>query len=77
MEKEQLDELMAQLDGVSEMIARIREMVPADAAVEEAESIDEATADEEVAGDTDASLAPADDKQVKKAAAVAMLKRSL
>lgn len=77
MDKEQLDGLMAALDEMAGMIAKIRETIPGDAAEEQAQELDEATQEEEVAGETEESLAPADDKQLKKAAAVAMLKRSL
>lgn len=77
MDKAQLDQLMAALDEMAGMISKIREAVPGDAAAEQAEAIDGATQEEEVAGETDESLAPADDKQLKKNAAVAMLKRSL
>ncbi len=77
MDKAQLDQLMAALDEMAGMISKIREAVPGDAAAEQSAAIDGATEEEEVAGETEEALAPADDKQLKKNAAVAMLKRSL
>lgn len=77
MDKLQLDQLMAALDEMAGMISKIREAVPGDAAEEQSSQIDDATEEEEVAGETEEPLAPADDKQLKKNAAVAMLKRSL
>lgn len=77
MDKEQLDQLMMALDEMAGMIAKIRESVPVDAAVEQTDEIDAATEGEQVVAEDDAPLVPADDKQMKKAAAVAMLKKSL
>ena len=77
MDKDQLDQLMSALDEMAGMIAKIRETIPGDAAAEQAEAIDESTEEEEVSAETEEPLAPADDKQVKKNAAVAMLKKSL
>lgn len=77
MDKLQLDQLMSALDEMAGMISKIREAIPGDAAAEESQSIEEATEEEEVSGETEEPLAPADDKQLKKNAAVAMLKRSL
>lgn len=77
MDKDQLDQLMAALDEMAGMISKIREAVPGDAAAEQSQAIDESTQEEEVSTETEEPLAPADDKQLKKNAAVAMLKRSL
>jgi hypothetical protein len=77
MDKMQLSQLMTALDEMAGMIAKIRESMPTDSAEEESAAIDESTAEEEVAGETEESLAPADDKQLKKAAAVAMIRKSI
>lgn len=77
MDPAQIEQLIAAFDGLSEIMAQIREANPVDAAVEQEEGVEEATMEEEEAGETEEPLAPANDKQVKKNAAVAMLKRSL
>jgi hypothetical protein len=75
MDKMQLDELMEMLDQVSGAISKIREMVPGDAAAEQSDEIDSATAGEGEVSEDPAPLKPAGDKEVRKAAMVSMLKK--
>jgi len=77
MDPEQIEELLAAFEPVKAMLEQLREQYPKDAAQEQEEGIDETTNEEEEYGQTDEALAPANDKQLKKNAAVAMLKRSL
>ncbi len=77
MDKEQLSKLMMALDEMAGLIAQIKEAVPSDAAAEEADMVDEATVGEEAEEADDSQLKQADSKDVRKAAQVQMLKRSL
>lgn len=77
MDKAQLDQLMAALDEMSGMMEKIREMLPGDAADEQSDNIDQATAPEVDQGTDDSQVRSADDKQMRKSASIAMLKKSI
>lgn len=104
MDKDLIMKLQTAIASMSDMLSKLQEAMPGDAAEEQSETIDEAT-EEETAGTaldpttdgsgedegaqpdmTDETAAPADveggeeddqAKRVKKAAAIAMLKKSL
>jgi hypothetical protein len=75
MEKEQLTQLMAALDEMSGMMDRIRAMLPAEAPMDEAEALAEPGEDE--AEVEVVAPAPAADKDVRKSAMVAALRKSM
>jgi Sec-independent protein translocase protein TatA len=79
MEKADFGAVLEALDSMGAMIQKIRDMLPGDSAEEQSSEVDEATEEGETKAVGDESLKPSDsaDKDMKKAAAVAMIKKQL
>lgn len=79
MEKADFGAVLEALDSMGAMIQKIRDMLPGDSAEEQASEVDEATEEGETKAVGDDTLKPSDnaDKDMKKAAAIAMIKKQL
>lgn len=80
MEKMDIDSVLESLDSMSAMIKQLRDTLSGDSAEEQAAEVDDATMESEMATADEESIKSSEgskDKDLKKAAAVAMLKKQL
>lgn len=78
MGPDELNKLSEALNSILEMVEQVRGMMPTDNAEEQSENIDEATQDEQMSADDVESIKPSSDpKDIKKMAAMAMIKKQL
>lgn len=78
-DKEDLSTVLESLDAMAAMIQKIRDTLPGDSAEEQADAVDESTSEEEMEHDDTESIKPSagGDKEMKKAAMVAMIRKNL